>query len=48
MARSFHAEKKRVSNARIKAELGTRLAYPSCRAGLAAIHAEEMISGARC
>jgi nucleoside-diphosphate-sugar epimerase len=37
MARSFYAESKRVSNARIKAELGVALAYPDYRAGLAAI-----------
>jgi len=37
MARSFYAESKRVSNARIKAELGVKLAYPSYREGLAAI-----------
>jgi nucleoside-diphosphate-sugar epimerase len=42
MARSFYAENKRVSNARIKAELGVRLAFPNYRAGLAAIHAAEM------
>ena len=37
MARSFYAESKRVSNARIKAELGVRLIYPDYRAGLAAL-----------
>jgi dTDP-4-dehydrorhamnose reductase len=37
MARSFYAESKRVSNRRIKAELGVRLAYPTYRAGLASI-----------
>ncbi|HLZ73492.1 SDR family oxidoreductase [Phenylobacterium sp.] len=37
----FYAESKRVSNARAKAELGWRLAYPSYREGLAAIHAAE-------
>ena len=37
MARSFYAESKRVSNARIKDELGVKLAYPDYRAGLAAL-----------
>lgn len=37
MARSFYGENKRVSNARIKAELGIRLTYPNYRTGLAAI-----------
>jgi nucleoside-diphosphate-sugar epimerase len=37
MARSFYAESKRVSNERIKAELGVRLIYPDYRAGLAAL-----------
>jgi nucleoside-diphosphate-sugar epimerase len=41
MARSFYAESKRVSNARIKAELGVELAYPTYREGLAALLAEE-------
>jgi len=40
MARSFYAESKKVSNARIKAELGVRLAYPDYRAGLAALLAD--------
>lgn len=39
MARSFYAESKRVSNARIKSELGVQLLYPDYRAGLRAIHA---------
>ncbi|MBT8460528.1 MAG: SDR family oxidoreductase [Boseongicola sp.] len=34
MARSFYAESKRVSNARIKHELGIELIYPDYRAGL--------------
>ena len=34
MARSFYSESKRVSNARMKAELGVTLAYPSYREGL--------------
>jgi nucleoside-diphosphate-sugar epimerase len=37
MARSFYAECKRVSNARMKQELGLSLAYPTYREGLAAI-----------
>lgn len=40
MARSFYAESKKVSNARIKAELGVRLTYPDYRAGLAALLAD--------
>jgi nucleoside-diphosphate-sugar epimerase len=36
-AHRFYAESKRVSNARAKAELGWRPAYPSYREGLAAI-----------
>ncbi len=40
-ARRFYAESKRVSNARAKAELGWRPAYPSYREGLAAILNEE-------
>jgi nucleoside-diphosphate-sugar epimerase len=34
MARSFYAESKRVSNARIKDELGVKLVYPDYRSGL--------------
>jgi len=41
MARSFYAESKRVSNARMKRELGVVLRYPDYRAGLAALLAEE-------
>jgi nucleoside-diphosphate-sugar epimerase len=37
MARSFYAESKRVSNRRIKDELGVRLRYPDYRSGLAAL-----------
>jgi nucleoside-diphosphate-sugar epimerase len=37
MARSFYAENKRVSNERIKHELGVTLAYPDYRAGLRAL-----------
>ncbi len=40
MARSFYADNKRVSNRRIKAELGVRLAYPDYRTGLGAILAD--------
>ena len=41
MARSFYAESKRVSNARIKSELEVELAYPTYREGLAALLAAE-------
>jgi nucleoside-diphosphate-sugar epimerase len=41
MARSFYAESKRVSNARMKKELGVKLAYPTYREGLAALMADE-------
>ena len=37
MARSFSAESKKVSNLRIKQELGVSLKYPDYRAGLAAL-----------
>ena len=37
MARSFYAECKRVSNRRIKTDLGVTLAYPTFREGLDAI-----------
>ena len=37
MVRSFYADSKRVSNARIKKELGVALRYPSYRNGLAAL-----------
>jgi hypothetical protein len=37
MARSFWGESKRVSNRRLKHELGVTLAYPDYRAGLSAI-----------
>ncbi|NBR35267.1 MAG: SDR family oxidoreductase [Rhodobacteraceae bacterium] len=40
MARSFYAENKRVSNARIKDELGITLKYPDFRSGLANMLAE--------
>ena len=45
LARSFYAESKRVSNRRIREELGVKLAYPSYREGLAALLAEEEIPG---
>jgi nucleoside-diphosphate-sugar epimerase len=41
MARSFYDDNKRVSNRRIKEELGVRLRYPDYRAGLAATLADE-------
>ena len=41
MARSFYRDNKRVSNARVKEELGVRLAYPNYRAGLEALLAAE-------
>lgn len=40
MAKSFYADSKRVSNARIVTELGVRLSYPTYREGLTAIAAE--------
>lgn len=40
MARSFYRDNKRVSNARIKEELGVTLAYPTYREGLRALAAE--------
>ena len=40
MARSFYADNKRVSNRRIKEELGVRLAYPDYKAGLRALLAD--------
>ena len=38
MAASFYGRNKRVSNRRLKEELGVRLAYPTYREGLAALH----------
>ncbi len=38
MAASFYRDSKRVSNARIKAELGVRLSYPGYREGLRALY----------
>jgi nucleoside-diphosphate-sugar epimerase len=40
MARSFWADSKRVSNRRIREELGVRLAFPTYRAGLEALVAD--------
>ena len=40
MARSFYGENKRVSNARIRQELGVDLRYPTYREGLAAMWRE--------
>jgi nucleoside-diphosphate-sugar epimerase len=37
MARSFYADSKRVSNARIKQDLGVKLSFPTYREGLGAI-----------
>ena len=37
MARSFYAENKRVSNKRIKDELGVKLKFPNYRRGLRAL-----------
>jgi nucleoside-diphosphate-sugar epimerase len=37
MARSFYGDSRRVSNARIKSELGVRLVYPSYREGLSSL-----------
>lgn len=41
MARSFYSESKRVSNRRLREELGVELKYPTYREGLAAVLAEE-------
>lgn len=41
MARSFYAENKKVSNRRIKEELGVQLIYPDYRAGLQALLTSE-------
>lgn len=38
MARSFYSESKRVSNARLKKDLGINLAYPTYREGLKSIY----------
>ena len=44
MARSFYSDNKRVSNRRIKEELGVRLAWPDYRAGLRGLLAAEASS----
>ncbi len=41
MARSFYADNRRISNARIKEELGVALKFPDYRAGLASLLAKE-------
>ncbi|MHA1127730.1 MAG: SDR family oxidoreductase [Alphaproteobacteria bacterium] len=41
MARSFYAESKKVSNARVLGELGVKLKYPDYRSGLKALLAAE-------
>ena len=45
MARSFYRDNKRVSNRRIKEELGVTLAYPGYKAGLAALLHEQGRAG---
>jgi hypothetical protein len=37
MARSFYGDSRRISNARIKSELGVTLRYPTYREGLKAL-----------
>ena len=46
MAATFWAECKRVSNARIKTELGAELLYPTYREGLQALAATRAATGA--
>lgn len=41
MARSFYDDNRRVSNRKIKDELGVKLAYPDYRAGLKALLANK-------
>jgi nucleoside-diphosphate-sugar epimerase len=41
MAKSFYSESKKVSNAKIKSELGVQLKYPDYISGLDALHLEE-------
>ena len=41
MARSFYAESKRVSNRRVRKELGVTLKYPDYRTGLKDLSAKE-------
>lgn len=47
MARSFYGDNKRVSNRRMKDELGVRLRYPTYREGLAALVEESSGSSVR-
>lgn len=47
MAQSFYRDHRRVSNARIKEELGVGLRFPDYRAGLRAILAQEAPDGAQ-
>ena len=47
MAASFYADNKRVSNRKIKEELGVRLRYPSYREGLSALTASSRPSSVR-
>ena len=42
MARSFYAESKKVSNDRIKSELGVELLYPDYKSGLKALLAQDL------
>jgi len=44
MARSFYAESKRVSNAKMRRDLGVALIYPDYRSGLAALLAQETMA----
>lgn len=46
MARSFYADSKRVSNAKIKRELGVKLLYPTYREGLSALLRDPALSRA--
>ena len=47
MAHSFYRDNKRVSNRRVKEELGVTLAYPDYKTGLRALLVEEGNSGSR-
>lgn len=46
MALSFYGENRRVSNAKVKRELGIELLYPTYREGLSALMAEKRLSSA--
>lgn len=46
MALSFYGENRRVSNAKVKRELGIELLYPTYREGLSALAAEKRLSSA--